>query len=396
MAGPKNLIKVDKVCFYCSLKVPDKTSLALHYVREHWEEVRTRQGQTYRPMPESLKAGNILAPQPTSRQGGTVRRVSVMSADDERRMAMRKEMLAAKRAQMPPQKIKLVYTKPNIANEKDKKIAKLGMSWDVVNEEIRKRQKFNMNVPTSAGLVEVLVNGDGDVAKQSESSDEKDVNNSQGDGEVIEMVGKMVGVVERQEVEFDEEAVVEDELLAIDVAKLVGGDTVKEASGKGETSCSKSGTPFKATSPSSSASKATSPSNTPPTYGFTTPSPSLEKKRRALSSLIISNERKAGPREERPFSTRVTEEIALGDFGKEKHCEVKLVKLDKVHLLKASQGEGGDEGLISHGIEDLEVETKRCDIKLPKLDMALLMSTKLPSVEIGGAIEQAKVHRQCF
>ena len=119
-----------------------------------------------------------------------------------------------------------------------------------------------------------------------------------------------------------------------------------------------------------------------------------------MSSLIISEERKAGPREERPFSTRVTEEIAhgVGDFGKEKHCEVKLVKLDKVHLLKATQEQGGDEGLISHGIEevdekDLEVETKRCDIKLTKLDIdkALLMSTKLPSVQIGGAIDQAKV-----
>ena len=115
-----------------------------------------------------------------------------------------------------------------------------------------------------------------------------------------------------------------------------------------------------------------------------------------MSSLIISDERKARPREERPFSTRVTEKIALADFGKEKHCEVKLVKLDKVHLLKATQGQCGDEGLISHGIEGFEVETKRCDIKLAKLDMALLMSTKLPSVEIGGSIEQAKVHRQCF
>ena len=210
------MIKVDKVCFYCSLKVPDKTSLALHYVREHWEEVRKRQGQIYRPKPESMKAGNILAPQPTSGQGGTVRRVSVMSADDERRMAMRKEMLAAKRAQMPPEKIKLVYKKPNSANEEDKKIVKLS-AWDVSNEEIEKRKKCNMNVPTAPGLMEVIVKdacGDGDVVKQSESSDEKDVNSSQvrvGDGEVIEMVGKVVGVVERQEVEFDKEAVVEDD-----------------------------------------------------------------------------------------------------------------------------------------------------------------------------------------
>ena len=65
----------------------------------------------YRPKPESRRPGNIFVPQPTSGLGGTVRRVSVMSADDERRMAIRKETLAAKRAQMPPQKIKLVYNR---------------------------------------------------------------------------------------------------------------------------------------------------------------------------------------------------------------------------------------------------------------------------------------------
>ena len=44
---------------------------------------------------------------------------------------------------------------------------------------------------------------------------------------------------------------------------------------------------------------------------------------------------------------------ALGDLGKPRHCEVRLVKLDKVHLLKASQGpgSGGDGGLISCDIE---------------------------------------------
>ena len=43
----------------------------------------------------------------------------------------------------------------------------------------------------------------------------------------------------------------------------------------------------------------------------------------------------------------------LCGLGKEKPCEVRLVKLDKVHLLKATQRPwpGGDGGLISCDVE---------------------------------------------
>ena len=43
----------------------------------------------------------------------------------------------------------------------------------------------------------------------------------------------------------------------------------------------------------------------------------------------------------------------LCGLGKEKPCEVRLVKLDKVHLLKATQGTGpgGDGGLLLRDIE---------------------------------------------
>jgi len=496
MAGPKDLHQVEKVCFYCSSRVPDNISLALHYVKQHWEEVRRRQGQTYRPKPESRKASNIIfPPQPTSGQGGSVRRVSVMSADDERRMAVRKEMLAAKRAQMPPQKVKLVYNrnKSNTVNKEEvrNKIAKL--SADVINEELQKRQQMNMKIPTGEGVVKDIVKEacDGvEASKKWGTPGEKGINNSQvsiGDGELIKVVGKVVGVGngERQEFEFDEEVIeVEDELLGVDqgsdIGKVVGDDIVKESSGEGEqsnpgatmekqgmqTECrpevaersvspiimsrgkkarlsSPSSTPSKAASPSSTPSKAASPSSTPSkaislsstpskaaspsstpskvtspgstpskaasrsstptTYGFDTPSPSLERKSRVLASLIMSDERKAGPEEEKTLSRGVTEKAqekigdALGDLGKPRHCEVRLVKLDKVHLLKASQGpgSGGDGGLISCDIEGandkkFEMATKRCDVKLAKLDKHLL-STKLPSVENGGKIDQAKV-----
>jgi len=455
MAGPKDLHQVEKVCFYCSSRVPDNISLALHYVKQHWEEVRRRQGQTYRTKPESRKASNIFRPQPTSGQGGSVRRVSVMSADDERRMAVRKEMLAAKRAQMPPQKVKLVYNrnKSNTVNKEEvrNKIAKL--SADVINEELQKRQQMNMKIPTGEGVVKDIVKEacDGvEASKKWGTPGEKGINNSQvsiGDGELIKVVGKVVGVGngERQEFEFDEEVIeVEDELLGVDqgsdIGKVVGGDIVEESSGEGEqsnpgatmekqgmqTECrpevaersvspiimsrgkkarlsSPSSTPSKAASPSSTPSKAASRSSTPTTYGFDTPSPSLERKSRVLASLIMSDERKAGPEEEKTLSRGVTEKAqekigdALGDLGKPRHCEVRLVKLDKVHLLKASQGpgSGGDGGLISCDIEGandkkFEMATKRCDVKLAKLDKHLL-STKLPSVENGGKIDQAKV-----
>ena len=47
---------------------------------------------------------------------------------------------------------------------------------------------------------------------------------------------------------------------------------------------------------------------------------------------------------------------ALGGLGKEKHCEVRLVKLDmdKVHLLKdqaQGPGPGGDGGLLPRDME---------------------------------------------
>ena len=44
---------------------------------------------------------------------------------------------------------------------------------------------------------------------------------------------------------------------------------------------------------------------------------------------------------------------APGDLGTPRHCEVRLVKLDKVHLLKATQRPwpGGDGGLISCDVE---------------------------------------------
>ena len=32
-------------CFYCPLLLPDASSLALHYVRSHWREVRARQAR---------------------------------------------------------------------------------------------------------------------------------------------------------------------------------------------------------------------------------------------------------------------------------------------------------------------------------------------------------------
>ena len=300
----------------------------------------------YRPKPEVFKAGNIYAAaQPTSGQGGTVRRVSVMSADDEQRMVRRKEMLAAKRAQeMPPQKIKLVYSKNNKAitvNKKGEgKIAKLS-AWDLVNEELRRRQKENMKVPVSDGVAEYIVKeacGDGeDASKQAGCPGEKGVNNSQvqvADEELIEVVGKVVGGGDGQEFEFDEEEiVVEDELLhndqggvdqVIDVGtgSVFGGDIIKEASGEKDAKCNagaaveKQGEQMESSpeiaersvspiimssrkkaclsSSSSTPSKTTSPSSSTPRaiYGFNTPSPSLERKSRALSSLIRSRERK--------------------------------------------------------------------------------------------------------
>ena len=270
-----------------------------------------------------------------------------MSADDERRMAIRMETLAAKRAQMPPQKIKLVYSrnKSNTANKEEvQKIAKLS-ARDVVNEELRKRQQMNMKIPTGEGVVEDIVKeacGGGDASKQSGSSDEKGENNSQvrvDHGELIEVVGRVVGVGKGQEFEFDREAM---KVLGVnqgsDVGKVVGDAIVKKESGNGEKSnagatvekqgrqpesspeiaersvspiimsrgkkarlSSNSSTPSNATSPISIPSKATTPISIPskatspsstPTHGFDTPSPSLERKSRVLSSLIMNDERK--------------------------------------------------------------------------------------------------------
>lgn len=280
-----------------------------------------------------------------------------MSADDERRMAIRMETLAAKRAQMPPQKIKLVYSrnKSNTANKEEvQKIVKLS-ARDVVNEELRKRQQMNMKIPTGEGVVEDIGKeacGGGDASKQSGSSDEKGENNSQvrvDHGELIEVVGRVVGVGKGQEFEFDREAM---KVLGVnqgsDVGKVVGDAIVKKESGNGEKSnagatvekqgrqpesspeiaersvspiimsrgkkarlSSNSSTPSKATSPSSTPSNATSPISIPskattpisipskatspsstPTHGFDTPSPSLERKSRVLSSLIMNDERK--------------------------------------------------------------------------------------------------------
>ena len=272
-----------------------------------------------------------------------------MSADDERRMAIRMETLAAKRAQMPPQKIKLVYSrnKSNTANKEEvQKIVKLS-ARDVVNEELRKRQQMNMKIPTGEGVVEDIGKeacGGGDASKQSGSSDEKGENNSQvrvDHGELIEVVGRVVGVGKGQEFEFDREAM---KVLGVnqgsDVGKVVGDAIVKKESGNGEKSnagatvekqgrqpesspeiaersvspiimsrgkkarlSSNSSTPSKATSPISIPSKATTPISIPskatspsstPTHGFDTPSPSLERKSRVLASLIMSDERKVG------------------------------------------------------------------------------------------------------
>ena len=250
-----------------------------------------------------------------------------MSSDDEKRMAMRQEMLAARRAQQmpPPQKIKLVYNrnqKPNAANKGKEKIVKLS-AWDVVNEELRRRQQMNMKVPTSHRVVEDIVKeavAGGDVSKQVESFEEKVGNNLQAridDEELIEVVGKVVGEGEEREFEFDDEAiVVEDELLGngqgevdqgSDVGSVVGVDIVKEASGEGEKSnvgdtvVEKQGE-LTESSPEiaersvspiimSSRKKAKS-TPTKATYGFSTPSPTLERRSRAISSLIKSNEEK--------------------------------------------------------------------------------------------------------
>jgi len=186
-------------------------------------------------------------------------------------------------------------------------------------------------------------------------------------------------------------------------------------------------------SPKSTPSKAALPSGTPPkvTYGINTPSQTLGRRssaappqhllRRAISSLIRSDEETAEPKEEKPQSRGVTEEKivdGLSDLKKEKHCEVRLLKLDKVHLQekatqgptekkviqgppeeKATQGPpgvGADEGLLlceneGSSKEGLDKKTTRCDVKLARLDKDLLLSTKLPSVDIGRTIDQTKV-----
>ena len=65
---------------------------------------------------------------------------------------------------------------------------------------------------------------------------------------------------------------------------------------------------------------------------------------------------KAALRGETPFSSgEVTEEIGngLGDLRQERLCKVRLVKLDKGLLLKATQGpgQGGERGTLSPDIE---------------------------------------------
>ena len=74
-----------------------------------------------------------------------------MSSDDEKRMAMRKEMLAAKRAQMPQQRIKLVYNSNNNSNMSNKgnvqqeKIAPVKVNALDYEEELRRRKQMKQN-----------------------------------------------------------------------------------------------------------------------------------------------------------------------------------------------------------------------------------------------------------
>ena len=364
--------------------------------------------------------------QATTGQGGTVRRVSVMSSDDEKRMAMRQEMLAARRAQqMPPQKIKLVYNrnqKPDTVNKGSEKIVKLS-AWDAVNEELRRRQQMNMKVPKGPEVVEDIVKeavAGGDVSKQVENSEERDGNNSQARvdvEELIEVVGKVVGVGEGQEFEFDDQAiVVEDELLGnggqgevdqgSDVGSVVGQDAVKEATGEGEKSSvgkavvEKQGEPTESSpeiaerslspiimssrkkarlsSPKSTPLKATLQRSTPPkvTYGINTPSPTLERRssaappehllRRAISSLIRSNEEKVHLHDIHRYIHRAADSIDNTDVF------VKIWAKDGRFLAKIRALDGRKDGQNS----SLQQRQKSNLIKISKLSRISFLATQ--------------------
>jgi len=176
MVRPKILPGVEKVCFYCRLKVPDKTSLALHYVRQHWEEVRRRQGQAYRPRPDANK-GRIFASKPTTGNGGSLRRVKVSPGmgeeqrmgnggdkDDAQRMARRQAMMAAKRLSVPAQKIKLVYhgnsnRKSGKSNNNEAQENTTPVEARAMYEELERRMKLKEKVatgPTCPGVGDIV------------------------------------------------------------------------------------------------------------------------------------------------------------------------------------------------------------------------------------------------
>ena len=198
--------------------------------------------------------------QPTRGQGGTVRKVQVMSSDDEKRMAMRKEMLAAKRAQMPQQRIKLVYNSNNNSNMSNKgnvqqeKIAPVKVNALDYEEELRRRKQMKQNalklllekaekkaLASKVVVKEVVkeIDKSGDASKQVWSSGKpKEVVTDE--EELIEVVGKVVGAGEAQEFEFGEEAItVEDELLWQDLGEVLqeSGSAMVEDCNVKETSC---------------------------------------------------------------------------------------------------------------------------------------------------------------
>jgi len=278
MVRPKILPGVEKVCFYCRLKVPDKTSLALHYVRQHWDDVRRRQGQTYRPKPDAadVNKGRIFAAKPTTGNGGGLRRVKVSSkmgeqkvkeysmrhamiateaskkslvpeqqgvkpmqesfndADDEddaQRMARRQAMMAARRASMPAQKIKLVY--PSNSNRNSGRGNNNGAQEMTMPAELERRIKLKEKVATGPSGP-----GVGNIVSKQVTSDSsrpatvgglklRDIS------ELTNSSQKVSKVVEESHEE--ESIVVEDELLA-QVCKqqknfVVERDDVKMASG---------------------------------------------------------------------------------------------------------------------------------------------------------------------
>ena len=230
--------------------------------------MRKRQAQMYRPDAATLvkcyktepSRGIFNMGQPTRGQGGTVRKVQVMSSDDEKRMAMRKEMLAAKRAQMPQQRIKLVYNSNNNSNMSNKgnvqqeKIAPVKVNALDYEEELRRRKQMKQNalklllekaekkaLASKVVVKEVVkeIDKSGDASKQVWSSGKpKEVVTDE--EELIEVVGKVVGAGEAQEFEFGEEAItVEDELLWQDLGEVLqeSGSAMVEDCNVKETSC---------------------------------------------------------------------------------------------------------------------------------------------------------------